>query len=84
LKSYPVPYKPIILYDQDMQSIFIPLTTIRNQMKQLHDSYKSRPIEELLLLGIILREKALYHLLSPTITIVEIFSRKKQLSAYLH
>lgn len=48
LKSYPITYKPIF-YDQDMQSIFIPLRPVKNQMMQLHESYKFRPNKEFLL-----------------------------------
>jgi hypothetical protein len=63
-----------MLYDQDMQSIFIPLRPVRNQMKWLHESYKFRPNKEVFFfLGIISREKALCHLLNPIITIAEIF-----------
>jgi hypothetical protein len=67
-----------------MQSIFIHLRPVRNQIKWLNKPYKFRPIKEFLLfLAIISRGKPLCHLLNPIITTVENFIGKKQLSAYL-
>jgi hypothetical protein len=47
-------------------------------MKRLYESYKFRPIKEILpFLAIISREKAFCHLLNPVITTAEIFLGKK-------